>query len=305
MSSPSHKATVVSPVAKRQRLEGDEDVHAEHEEIVKSPKATMKEPTSPKRKSPTKETSSPTKVTETKTTAPTWGFTSFANTNGFGAAAKLSTTTGFGSSTSSGFGAFANNSGFGAFTSNTSSTTSGGFGEVKASGFGTTFGALAKTTLESESTSKWTEESTGNDEFLSTEATVADAPVKVPVVELPKDYHHVTGEENEEVILLLQVKLYKFTDGKYVECGQGPLKILRPVDCGEKKDRIVIRRATSDFKAGTHLLLNSLLSAIVKVTLKPKNLIVHIAIDPKTVSTFCIRTATVEEGDSLYSHLNK
>ncbi|EQC39315.1 hypothetical protein SDRG_03520 [Saprolegnia diclina VS20] len=301
MSSPSHAApaTAASPVAKRQRQEGDGDVHTEHHNDDGSMKTS--DASSPKRKSPTKaaDAASP-KKTETPA-APSWGFTSFASTNGFAAAKPA--TTGFGAaSATSGFGAFASSSsGFGAFASSSAATAT--FGDAKPSGFGTTFGAVASTAADTDATSTWTEASTGNDEFLSTEAAVAEAPVKVPVVELPKDYQHVTGEENEEVLLLLQVKLFKFTDGKYVECGSGPLKVLRHVDGDAKRDRLVMRRATSDFKAGTHLLLNSLLSAVVHVTLKPKNLVAQIATDATTITSFLIRTATIEDGDALLALL--
>ncbi|KDO35527.1 hypothetical protein SPRG_00373 [Saprolegnia parasitica CBS 223.65] len=298
MSSPSHAApaTAASPVAKRQRQEGDGDVHTEHHNDDDGSKKTS-DASSPKRKSPTKATDA---ASPKKAEAPSWGFTSFASTNGFAAAKPA--TTGFGAaSTTTGFGAFASASGFGAFASSSAATAT--FGDAKPTGFGTTFGAVASAAADTDATSTWTEASTGNDEFLSTEAAVAEAPVKVPVVELPKDYQHVTGEENEEVLLLLQVKLFKFTDGKYVECGSGPLKVLRHVDSDAKRDRLVMRRATSDFKAGTHLLLNSLLSAVVHVTLKPKNLVVQIATNPTTITSFLIRTATIEDGDALLALL--
>ncbi|OQR97611.1 hypothetical protein ACHHYP_10155 [Achlya hypogyna] len=290
MSSASPKAvpTSASPVAKRQRQEGDEDVHAEH--VDETPKTN--ESSSPKRKSPTKQEDSPKKA-ET----PSWGFTAFSNTNGFGVA-KPAATSGFGAS--SGFSAFASSSGFGGFAS--TSSTSTGFGDAKPAGFGATFGAVASAATDTDGASAWTETSTGNEDFLSSEA-IAEAPVKVPVVELPKDYQHMTGEENEEVILLLQVKLFKFADGNYVECGAGPLKILRPMDGDAKKDRLVMRRATSDFKAGTHLLLNSLISAVVQATLKPKNVVAQIVMDPSTISSFCIRTATAEDAETLHAHL--
>ncbi len=142
-------------------------------------------------------------------------------------------------------------------------------------------------------------------------------------MELAKDYKHATGEENEQVLLLVQVKLFRQdreNGNKYVECGAGPLKILGPsewtatemsmVEQMKKKKsmRVVMRRASSDCKAGTHVVLNQLLSSIVgKTILKAKNIIVNF-IEPEknqtTFSTYCIRIlGSSDDANALFRYL--
>ncbi|RHY88692.1 hypothetical protein DYB35_008457 [Aphanomyces astaci] len=125
----------------------------------------------------------------------------------------------------------------------------------------------------------------------------------VPKVELPKDYHHVTGEENEHVLLQTTAKLFKLVDKEYVECGAGPLKVLEPKD-KSTRGRLVMRRATSDFKAGTQLLLNALLTSIPSVVIKGKNAIVPVLTTTSTITTYCIRLESPDVADKLQQLLH-
>ncbi|RHY27680.1 hypothetical protein DYB32_006617 [Aphanomyces invadans] len=122
----------------------------------------------------------------------------------------------------------------------------------------------------------------------------------VPKVELPKDYQHMTGEEDEDVLLVVRTtaKLYKLVDKDYVECGGGPFKVLEPKD-KSTRGRVVMRRATSDFKAGTQLLLNSLLSSIPSAVVKGKSIIMPVLVDASKITTYCIRFESAEYADKL------
>ncbi|RQM23339.1 hypothetical protein B5M09_004978 [Aphanomyces astaci] len=212
-------------------------------------------------------------VEERPTVAPTsaassTGFAAFAG-GGFG----TSSSTGFGFG-SGGFGRSSGTSGFGS----TSSSTAASFGGDK---------------TNTDEASAWTDANDTNADFLNAEVEVQH--LVVPKVELPKDYHHVTGEENE--------LLFKLVDKEYVECGAGPLKVLEPKD-KSTRGRLVMRRATSDFKAGTQLLLNALLTSIPSVVIKGKNVIVPVLTTTSSITTYCIRLESPDVADKLQQLLH-
>ncbi|RHZ30686.1 hypothetical protein DYB37_011930, partial [Aphanomyces astaci] len=239
-------------------------------------------------------------VEERPTVAPTsaassTGFAAFAG-GGFG----TSSSTGFGFG-SGGFGHSSGTSGFGS----TSSSTAASFGGDK---------------TNTDEASAWTDANDTNADFLNAEVRSIDVHILplidhvqadkvevqhlvVPKVELPKDYHHVTGEENEHVLLQTTAKLFKLVDKEYVECGAGPLKVLEPKD-KSTRGRLVMRRATSDFKAGTQLLLNALLTSIPSVVIKGKNAIVPVLTTTSTITTYCIRLESPDVADKLQQLLH-
>ncbi|ETW03040.1 hypothetical protein H310_05471 [Aphanomyces invadans] len=290
MSSPHAK----SPLNKRPRVntEGHDGTDRGHKEEEADALPV----------SPSKKTASPskphTKDDQNKAAPATsaFGFSAFANTNPFQPGAPTST------APSTGFAAFASG-GFG-----TSSSTGLGFGS---GGFGRSSGGFETTASSSESTaatfggdktdesSTWTDANDTNADFLNAEADKVEVQhLIVPKVELPKDYQHMTGEEDEDVLLVTTAKLYKLVDKDYVECGGGPFKVLEPKD-KSTRGRVVMRRATSDFKAGTQLLLNSLLSSIPSAVVKGKSIIMPVLVDASKITTYCIRFESAEYADKL------
>ncbi|KAH9087245.1 hypothetical protein Ae201684P_000656 [Aphanomyces euteiches] len=300
-SSPAKASASKSPVPKRPRVNtaGFDGVDRQDDDEEEEPTGSSGNdviPESPSKKPHT----SPRKVaTEVASTGPAFGgFSAFANTNPF-QAVTANKTTGFAAFASGGFGTKALSTGFG-----------GGFGSgfgssFASSGFGTTFSKPTTSSeddaedKESPPVSSWTEANENNAEFLNTEADKVEIQnLVIPKVDLPKDYHHSTGEENEDVLIHLTAKLYKLVDKEYIECGAGPLKVLQPKD-KSSRGRIVMRRATSDFKAGTQLLLNARLSSVPNVLPKGKSLIVTVLVDASTVTTFAIRLDSVENAEKL------
>ncbi|KAF0715891.1 Aste57867_3113 [Aphanomyces stellatus] len=317
-----------SPLHKRPRVntEGHDgtETHGNYEEDDENDapvSPSKKSVTSPSKKtSPSKTVHTSPRKTPTNAegassapVAPAFGgFSAFANTNPFQAVAKTTATggatTGFAAFASGGFGTtpaastgFSSSGGFG----------SGGFGSSfgSSSGFGTTFGSTAASTASTTTdatddaapvaASTWTEANDNNAEFLNTEADKVEIQnLVIPKVDLPKDYHHVTGEENDDVLIHLTGKLYKLVDGEYVECGAGPLKVLEPKD-KSSRGRFVMRRATSDFKAGTQLLLNALLSSMPNAVAKGKSIIVPVLVDANTITTYLVRLDSVENAEKL------
>ncbi|RHY09080.1 hypothetical protein DYB25_009676 [Aphanomyces astaci] len=282
-SSPGKSPHAKSPLNKRPRVntEGHDGIdRGQHDE-----EDVEERPVSPSKKTD----SSPREQTTSadvgdKTVAPTsaassTGFAAFAG-GGFG----TSSSTGFGFG-SGGFGRSSGTSGFGS----TSSSTAASFGGDK---------------TNTDEASAWTDANDTNADFLNAEADKVEVQhLVVPKVELPKDYHHVTGEENEHVLLQTTAKLFKLVDKEYVECGAGPLKVLEPKD-KSTRGRLVMRRATSDFKAGTQLLLNALLTSIPSVVIKGKNAIVPVLTTTSTITTYCIRLESPDVADKLQQLLH-
>lgn len=72
------------------------------------------------------------------------------------------------------------------------------------------------------------------------------------------------GEEEEAKVYEVRCKLYQLREGKWAECGIGPLRILQSKS-NETFNRIVIRRESYPHGPGTKLLLNRRLSACTAV----------------------------------------
>ena len=61
-----------------------------------------------------------------------------------------------------------------------------------------------------------------------------------PIVQMPSDYEHKTGEEEEEVMYAQRAKCYRFDDKQWKERGVGDVKLLRHTTT--RKVRVLMRR---------------------------------------------------------------
>lgn len=92
-----------------------------------------------------------------------------------------------------------------------------------------------------------------NDEGYDPESEVSDVHFQ-PIVHLPVQTEHTTGEENEEIVYCERVKLYRFAKdvSQWKERGVGNLKLLRHKTTGQV--RLLMRRDKIFKLCANHLL---------------------------------------------------
>ena len=75
----------------------------------------------------------------------------------------------------------------------------------------------------------------------------------------------LTGEEDEDCVIELRVKLFRLDGKEWIDLGTGPLRVLRPKHTGSSGGRVVMRRENQPGGHGTKLLVNVSLKDHVEV----------------------------------------